>query len=363
MRKSKSKVGVFFGGRSSEHEVSVKSAKSIIKSLDKEKYDVIPVGVDKCGCFHFGAEAIVLRMPTAAQMMEDLKQSGVLAEACCSAELPLKMDPDISKFFDVVFPVFHGTLGEDGAFQGLLRMFDVPFVGAGVLGSAIGMDKDVTKRLLRDAGIRIAQHLTFSWHERDGIVYEDVRAVLGDVIFVKPTSLGSSVGVNKVRSQQDFTRAIDEVFSCDNKVILEEFVDGREIECSVLGNEYPKASLPGEIVLNRDFYSYSAKYLDGDAADLKIPACLPAEIIEEIQQVALKAYKVLCCEGMARVDFFLKNNREVILNEINTIPGFTEEISMYPKLWSVSGLSYPRLLDELIELAISRHQKALFQSL
>ncbi|MDR1334186.1 MAG: D-alanine--D-alanine ligase, partial [Holosporaceae bacterium] len=264
---------------------------------------------------------------------------------------------DISKFFDVIFPVFHGTLGEDGTFQGLLRMFNVPFVGAGVLGSAIGMDKDVTKRLLRDAGIRIAKYLTFSWHERDSVVYEDARTILGDVIFVKPANLGSSVGVSKVKSQQDFTKALDEVFSCDNKVILEEFIEGREIECSVLGNEYPEVSLPGEIVLKRDFYSYSAKYLDGDAADLKIPACLPAEIVDEIRQTALKAYKVLCCEGMARIDFFLRDNREIFLNEINTIPGFTEEISMYPKLWAVSGLPYPKLLDKLVELAISRHQR------
>jgi D-alanine-D-alanine ligase len=331
--------------------------------LDKEKYDVVPVGIDKSGCFHFGAEAIALRMPTAVQMIYDMKQVGVLADACCSAELPLRMDSDVSKFFDVVFPVFHGTFGEDGIFQGLLRMFSVPFVGAGVLGSAIGMDKDVTKRLLRDAGIRIAQHLTFGWHECDRIVYEDVRAILGDVIFVKPASLGSSVGVSKVRSRQDFIRAIDEAFSYDSKVILEEFIYGREIECSVLGNEYPEASLPGEIILKRDFYSYSAKYLDEDAADLKIPANLSAEIVEEIRHIALKAYKVLCCEGMARVDFFLKNNREIFLNEINTIPGFTEEISMYPKLWAVSGLPYPKLLDKLIELAIFRHKKSLSQLL
>jgi D-alanine-D-alanine ligase len=351
-------VGVFFGGRSSEHEVSIKSAKGVIKSLDKTKYDVVPVGVDKSGRFYFGAEAVAGNIPAAAGMINDLRQTGSVAEENFSAGLPQKIDSDISKFFDVAFPVFHGTFGEDGTFQGLLRIFDIPFIGAGVLGSAIGMDKDVTKRLLRDANIQVARHLTFAEYESDKIVYEDVTAVLGDIVFVKPVSLGSSVGVSKVKSKSDFTKALKEVFSCDNKVIIEEFIDGREIECSVLGNEYPEASVPGEIVVKRDFYSYFAKYLDEDAAELLIPADLPSEIVENIQKIALKAYKVLCCEGMARVDFFVKNNFEIFLNEINTLPGFTEEISMYPKLWVASGLPYSKLLDRLIELAISRHNKS-----
>jgi D-alanine-D-alanine ligase len=348
----KIRVGVFFGGRSSEHEISVKSAKSIIKSLDKAKYNILLIGVDKSGRFHFGKDAIVSNMPTAAQMINDLRSDGVIDEKDSFAELPAKMDANTAEFLDVAFPVFHGTFGEDGTFQGMLRMFDIPFVGAGVLGSAIGMDKDVTKRLLRDAGIRVAKYLTFDRCECDKILYEDVTATLGDVVFVKPANLGSSVGVNKVKSENDFKEAIEEVFSCDNKVVIEEFIDGREIECSVLGNDYPEVSLPGEIVVKHGFYSYSAKYLDKDAADLRIPADLPAEIIGDIKKISLKAYKVLCCKGMARIDFFLRNNSEIFLNEINTIPGFTEEISMYPKLWAASGLPYSKLLDKLIELAV-----------
>jgi D-alanine-D-alanine ligase len=348
---------VFFGGRSSEHEISIKSAKGVIKSLDKTKYDVVPVGVDKSGCFYFGAEAVVGNIPAAAEMMNDLRQVGAVENGDSSKELPQKIDCDISKFFDVVFPVFHGTFGEDGTFQGLLRMFGVPFVGAGVLGSAIGTDKDVTKRLLRDANIRVAKHLTFYEYESDKIAYRDVTEALGDIVFVKPASLGSSVGVSKVKSESDFAKAVKEAFLYDNKVIIEEFIKGREIECSVLGNEYPEASVPGEIAVKRDFYSYSAKYLDEGAAELMIPADLPSEIVENIQKIALKAYRVLCCEGMARVDFFVNDNFEIFLNEINTIPGFTEEISMYPKLWAASGLPYSELLDTLIELAISRHGK------
>ncbi|MDR1235903.1 MAG: D-alanine--D-alanine ligase [Holosporaceae bacterium] len=350
----KTRIGVFFGGRSSEHEISIKSAKSVMKSLDKTKYDILPIGADKSGHFHFGADAILSAMPAAAQMINDLRSAGVIDEKNSFGKLPEKIGADLAEFLDVAFPVFHGTFGEDGTFQGLLRMFGIPFVGAGVLGSAVGMDKDVTKRLLRDAGIRSAKHLTFGKYESDRISYADISATLGDIIFVKPASLGSSVGVSKVRSEDDFKKAIEEAFSYENKVIIEEFIKGREIECSVLGNDYPEASLPGEIVVKRDFYSYSAKYLDEDAADLQIPADLPAEIIDDIRKTSLKAYKVLCCEGMARVDFFLRNNSEIFLNEINTIPGFTEEISMYPKLWAASGLPYDKLLDKLIELAISR---------
>ncbi|MDR2781028.1 MAG: D-alanine--D-alanine ligase [Holosporaceae bacterium] len=352
----KIRVGIFFGGRSSEHEISIKSAKSIIKSLDGTKYDIVLVGVDKCGCFHFGKEAIACNMPLAARMFDDLCQCNVIVEEI-SADLPQKIDDRISKVVDVVFPVFHGTFGEDGTVQGLLRMFDVPFVGAGVLGSAIGMDKDVTKRLLRDSGIKVAKHMTFSWYESDKIFYENITAALGEIIFVKPVSLGSSVGVSKVESKSDFNKAIEEVFLYDNKVIIEEFINGREIECSVFGNEHPEASLPGEIIVNSDFYSYSAKYLDKDAAYLQIPADLPTQVVKNIREIAVNAYKVLCCDGMARIDFFITGDFQIFLNEINTIPGFTEEISMYPKLWAASDLPYSELLDKLIELAISRHDR------
>ncbi|MDR1982761.1 MAG: D-alanine--D-alanine ligase [Holosporaceae bacterium] len=353
----KIRLGIFFGGRSSEHEISIRSAKSIIKGLDKTKYDIVLVGVDKSGRFYFGEKAISLNMPQASQMLEDLRKNTSTELASVSAGLPERVDENISGAIDVVFPVFHGPFGEDGTIQGLLQSFNVPYVGAGILGSAIGMDKDVTKRLLRDAGIPSARHLTFYHHESDSIKYDEVTSTLGDIVFVKPANLGSSVGISKVKSKNDFEEAVKTAFLYDNKIIVEEFIKGREIECSVLGNEYPEASIPGEIIIRHDFYSYSAKYLDDNGADLKIPADLPIEISDKIRKMAVRVFKILACDGMARIDFFVKDNFEIFLNEINTIPGFTEEVSMYPKLWEASGIPYEELLDRLINLAISRTKR------
>ncbi|MDR2158052.1 MAG: D-alanine--D-alanine ligase [Holosporaceae bacterium] len=354
----KIRVGIFFGGRSSEHEISIRSAKSVIKSLDKDKFDIVLAGVDKSGKFHFGEKAISANIPTASQMLEDLRK--IRIDYCsipCASGLPVRVEESVSRDIDVVFPIFHGPFGEDGSIQGLLKSFNVPFVGPDVLGSAISMDKDVAKRLLRDAGIPTARHLTFYRHEYDKIKYDEVAAILGNIVFVKPANLGSSVGVSKVQSKNDFLEAIDKAFLYDNKIVLEEFVNAREIECAVLGNEHPEASLPGEIAVKAEFYSYEAKYIDDGGADLIIPADLPAEIVQKIRETSLKAFQILCCEGMARVDFFVKDNFEIMLNEINAIPGFTEEISMYPKLWSASGLPYKELLNRLIMLAISRHKR------
>ncbi|MDR0968903.1 MAG: D-alanine--D-alanine ligase [Holosporaceae bacterium] len=355
----KIRVGVFFGGRSSEHEISVRSAKSVVKGLDKSKYDIVLVGIDKSGRFFFGEKAIALNMPSASQMLADLEKAKALPALSenAVAALPEKIDDSVSKAVDVVFPILHGPYGEDGTIQGLMRLFDVPFVGAGVLGSAIGMDKDVTKRLLKEAGVPIVKYLAFHRCESKNINYDDVVAKLGETVFVKPANLGSSVGINKVKSRDEFQKAVEKAFLYDNKILIEEFAKGREIECSVLGNEYPKASLPGEIVVKRDFYSYSAKYLDDDGADLKIPADLPKEVVKKVQELAVKAFKILCCEGMARVDFFVNDDSSALVNEINTIPGFTEEISMYPKLWEASGLPYDELLDKLIMLAIDRYNR------
>jgi D-alanine-D-alanine ligase len=257
---------------------------------------------------------------------------------------------------DVVFPVLHGPFGEDGTVQGLFKLANIPFVGAGVLGSAIGMDKDVMKRLLRDAKIPIAKFLVFERPDQNTISFTKVRKALGLPVFVKPANLGSSVGISKVNKKNQFADAVRLAFRYDNKIIIEEGIDGREIECSVLGNEKPVASLPGEIVVQHDFYSYHAKYLDDQGARLEIPARLPKNIVKKIQQTAVQAYRVLCCEGMARVDFFLRPNGQVLVNEINTIPGFTK-ISMYPKMWDASGLSYSRLIDRLITLALERARK------
>jgi D-alanine-D-alanine ligase len=252
---------------------------------------------------------------------------------------------------DVVFPVLHGPFGEDGTVQGLLKLANLPFVGAGVLGSAVGMDKDVMKRLLRDAEIPVGKFLVFQ--RGDTLSYGKIKKQLGLPLFVKPANLGSSVGISKVSKKREFRAAIDEAFRYDNKVIIEEYIDGREIECSVLGNDEPAASLPGEIVVRHDFYSYDAKYIDDQGARLEIPAKLSRSVIRKIRKIAVRAYKALCCEGMARVDFFVQANGRVLVNEINTSPGFTK-ISMYPKMWEASGLSYPRLIDRLIRLALER---------
>jgi len=257
---------------------------------------------------------------------------------------------------DVVFPVLHGPFGEDGTVQGLLKMANVPFVGASILGSAIGMDKDVMKRLLRDAGIPVAKFLVFNRGWANKIVFPRVKRILGLPLFVKPANLGSSVGISKVTRAAQFRPAIKEAFRYDDKILVEECIRGREIECSVLGNENPIASLPGEIVTRHDFYSYDAKYVDENGAQLIIPAKLSSRLTRKVRAMAIKSFQILCCEGMARVDFFLRDGRQLFVNEINTIPGFTK-ISMYPKLWEASGISYASLIDRLIQLARQRFRR------
>jgi D-alanine-D-alanine ligase len=257
---------------------------------------------------------------------------------------------------DVVFPVLHGPCGEDGTVQGLLKLTAVPFVGAGVLGSAVGMDKDDMKRLLRDANIPLAKFLVFEKRSAKRIDFAHVKRILGLPVFVKPANLGSSVGISKVGNRQQFAPALTEAFRYDNKILVEENIGGREIECSVLGNDRPIASVPGEITTAHNFYSYEAKYVDESGGRLLIPAPLPNRLVNTIQELALKTFNVLCCAGMARVDFFLRNDGEIFVNEINTIPGFTK-ISMYPKLWEASGISYPVLIDRLIRLALERSRQ------
>jgi len=259
---------------------------------------------------------------------------------------------------DVVFPILHGPFGEDGTIQGLLKLADVPFVGAGVLGSAVGMDKDVMKRLLRDAGIPIGKFLTFRSHEPLP-AFAETKAALGCPVFVKPANMGSSVGISKAHDESEFSAAVREAFQYDVKIVIEEYIKGREIECAVLGNENPIASVPGEVIPTHEFYSYEAKYLDENGAALEIPAKLDAAAQKRIQELSVKAFQTLCCEGLARIDFFLKENGEILLNEINTMPGFTK-ISMYPKLWEASGsagIGYTELISRLIELAIEKFEK------
>jgi D-alanine-D-alanine ligase len=313
---AKLKLGIIYGGRSAEHEVSVNSAKNIIAAADPAKYEVAEIFIPRDAA------------------LPDLES--VLAQ-------------------DVIFPVLHGPFGEDGTIQGLLKLAGKPFVGPGVLGSAVGMDKDVMKRLWRDAGLPIGKFMVLLAHERQAASFKDISAELGLPFFLKPANMGSSVGVSKVRSEEEFIRALDLAFQFDRKIVIEEFIDGREIECAVLGNADPKASVPGEIVPQHEFYSYDAKYTDAKGAELKIPAELEPATAARIRELAVRAFRVLDCEGLSRVDFFLKKDGTVLLNEINTIPGFTN-ISMYPKMWEASGIPYGALIDRLIELAVERFE-------
>ncbi len=358
MRK-KLKVMVLFGGRSAEHEVSLQSAKSVIEALDKDKYEIIPVGIGKDGRWYLPEKSTYLLNSDNPKLIK-LNQSNanvLLAPGDNDHhELVSLQSGARACQIDVVFPVLHGTYGEDGTVQGLLRLANVPFVGAGTLGSAVGMDKDVFKRLLRDADIPTARFLVFKAKEKSQIDAHSISVKLGLPIFVKPANLGSSVGVSKAHSQQELVLAIEHAFRYDRKILIEEFIPGREIECSVLGNDEPIASLPGEIIPTHEFYSYNAKYIDERGAELVIPAKLDPETTNKIQSLSVKTFKAACCEGMARVDLFLADNGQLYINEINTIPGFTK-ISMYPKLWEASGISYRELLDRLIELAVERHRQ------
>jgi len=349
-------VGILFGGKSSEHEVSLQSAKNVIAAIDKEKYNVVLIGIDKTGRWYLNENSrFLLNSHDPKRIaLEKSEKDVVILPGDSSHELLSVGGGDVLGQLDVVFPVLHGTYGEDGTVQGLLKLADIPFVGAGVLGSAIGMDKDVAKRLLRDSGIPIARFLAFQRWQREDIIFDKITEHLGLPLFVKPANAGSSVGVSKVNDKKQFDGAIESAFRFDRKILIEEAIVGRELECAVLGNDSPEASAIGEIIPQHDFYSYAAKYIDENGAYLDIPAKLPDAVSLSIQKMAVQAYQVLCCEGMARVDFFLKEDNTIIVNEINTIPGFTQ-ISMYPKLWEISGLPYPALIDRLIQLAIERH--------
>jgi D-alanine-D-alanine ligase len=355
--KKKLRVALLFGGKSAEHEISLISARNIFQAMDKKKYDVLAVAIDKHGRWSVDEGARLLRDASSSRVESiGTKQSVAALPGDTQTPIVRAATGKTLEGVDVAFPVLHGPLGEDGTIQGLLKLAGVPFIGAGVLGSAVGMDKDVMKRLLRDAKIPIAKFLVFARQDQNAIRFGPLSKALGLPLFVKPANLGSSVGISKVSRQSELAGAIKEAFRYDNKIIVEEGIVGREIECSVLGNEQPIASLPGEIIVQRDFYSYDAKYLDDKGARLEIPARLPRTIVSKIQQTAVQAYRTLCCEGMARVDFFLRPNGRVLVNEINTIPGFTK-ISMYPKMWQASGLSYSRLIDRLIALALERARK------
>jgi D-alanine-D-alanine ligase len=314
--------------------------------------------VDKSGVWHLGSDASFILNVSNPKLIALNATAPAVIPVEDPAEEGLELrEPSSGKVrdrVDVFFPIMHGTFGEDGSLQGFLRLFNAPFVGAGVLGSAVGMDKDLMKRLLRDAGLPLPKFLVMRPNQAKNADYSAVVRELGLPLFVKPCNLGSSVGISKVKKIEELPSALEEAFRYDTKAILEEGIIGREIECAVLGNDRPDASVCGEIIPRHEFYSYEAKYIDENGAALKIPADLPEGTSERIRSLAVKVFTTLECSGMGRVDFFLKKDGSVLVNEINTLPGFTR-ISMYPKLWEASGVPYAVLLERLIDLAMERH--------
>jgi D-alanine-D-alanine ligase len=349
------RVALLFGGRSAEHDVSVMSARNVFRALDPAHYETVPIGITRAGAWVLcslegGAfpAAVPESGPRVALIPGGAGRLAILPEMGAQA-------PDLTRAVDVVFPVLHGPFGEDGTVQGAAEIAGVPYVGSGVLGSAAAMDKDVAKRLMRDGGLPIARFLSFA--QGDAPSFEGVVAELGHPVFVKPARLGSSVGISKAGTGQEFAEAIAEAFRHDRKILVEEYVRGREIECGVLEGEdgLLAASLPGEIVpSNRHgFYTYEAKYLDEQGAAIKVPADLNPAVSDKVRKLAIEAFRALGCEGLARIDFFLREDGKLMVNEVNTLPGFTN-ISMYPKVMEALGISYPELVDRLIRHALAR---------
>jgi D-alanine-D-alanine ligase len=372
--KKRIRVGVLFGGRSSEHEISLRSALTVMSAMDPARYEVVPIGIGRDGRWYLEHNALKLlaeKTPHLAALSTDGTQVTLLPHpdgrslvatpaGGARGDVALAQD-SIPGALDVVFPVLHGTYGEDGTVQGLLELAGIAYVGAGVLGSALGMDKDAQKRILRDAGVAVVKYFAL-----DRADYRDnpelgVRLArkLGYPVFVKPNALGSSVGISKVKRAADLNAALDDAFQYDRKALIEAACAGREFECSVLGNDRPEASVPGEILVGgaHEFYSYESKYVDPEGSVTKIPAEMPAAKAKKLRAMAVAAFKALSIRGMARVDFLASRDlREIYVNEVNTIPGFTA-ISMYPKLWEASGMPLAQLIERLIELALEEHQE------
>jgi D-alanine-D-alanine ligase len=347
----KIRVGILFGGQSAEHEISILSARNVLAALDRERFEPVLIGIDKAGHWLTQDPQRLLASARDPRLVRVEEGDPAPLIAFTTADRPM---------VDIMFPVLHGTLGEDGSIQGLLEVAGMPYVGAGVLGSAIGMDKDVMKRLLRDAGIPVARFMTLRQQSFAAEPQQALReiAALGLPVFVKPANAGSSVGIRKVKAAADLRAAIDYAFGFDRKVLAEAAVSGREIELAVLGGAPPRVSGAGEIVVQHadGFYSYDAKYLDEHGARLELPARIDAATLERAQALALRAFDVLECEGMARIDLFLEADGTLLVNEINTIPGFTA-ISMYPKLWALAGVPVTELVTRLIEQALQRAQQ------
>ncbi len=354
--KTKTRIAILFGGRSAEHSVSILSARSIVESIDRSRFDLILIGIDRDGRWFLHTEQAL------SSLMKDVGEYRAEPVAPVRIESglafrKLRKEGEEDAVADLVFPVLHGPYGEDGTVQGMLDMFDAPYVGCGVLGSALCMDKDVQKRIFAAVGIPVVRWEAvkrLDWEREKNEVQKRIKH-LGLPVFVKPANLGSSVGITKIESPGALNEAIEKAFAYDRKIIIEHGIDAREIECSVLGNEEPRASVPGEIVSGSSFYSYDAKYKSDSKARLLIPASLSDQLARKVQDLAIRSFQVAECAGMARVDFLLdRRTQELYVNELNTIPGFTS-ISMYPKLWEATGLPYAGLITRLIELAFERH--------
>jgi D-alanine-D-alanine ligase len=366
VEKKKLRIGLIFGGRSGEHEVSLASAKAVMSKLNPERYEVVPIGITKSGTWQLGIEPAALQT---AEQQALLNNNEVVLEH--SQAVTLTGDPSIRRLIplngqdhlydngaiDVIFPVLHGPYGEDGTLQGLLEMANVPYVGCGVLGSAIGMDKEKTKIVFRSIGLSVVDDLVYrrnEWERDPEPILDEIEQKLGYPCFVKPVNMGSSVGVNKAHNRNELAHSIREAAEYDRRIIIEKGIHCRELECAILGNEEPIASVVGEIVASNEFYDYDAKYVDNKSRII-IPADIPQKSAEKIRNQAVQAFLALDLSGLARVDFFLdQESGEVYINEANTLPGFTE-VSMYAKLWEASGTSYSDLLDRLIELAQERY--------
>jgi D-alanine-D-alanine ligase len=374
--KKRLRVGVLFGGRSGEHEISLRSALTVMSAMDPKRYEIVPIGIGRDGRWYLEHDALKVlaeKTPHLAALTSGGTQVTLLPHPDSHSLVSTPSDGAggvattdddrnaIRGALDVVFPVLHGTYGEDGTVQGLLELAGIAYVGAGVLGSALGMDKDAQKRLLRDAGVAVVRYFSIDRADYRASSASATRLAgkLGYPVFVKPNALGSSIGISKVKRAADLKAALDDAFQYDRKALIEASCEGREFECAVLGNDHPEASIPGEVVVKggHEFYSYESKYVDPDGSSTKIPAEMPAAKAKTLRAMAVAAFKALSIRGMARVDFLASRDlKEIYVNEVNTIPGFTS-ISMYPKLWEASGLKLPALIDRLIELALEESRE------
>ncbi len=343
------RIGLLYGGKSVEHEISIRSARNVFQNIDKSLFTPVLIGITKTGSWHLVTD-IDKDISTGAALNLNLGHT---------SDTFVTNDGSIGTGkLDVIFPVLHGTDGEDGSIQGMLQTVNLPFAGSGVLGSAVAMDKLLSKRLLLQAGVPTSKYLTIDASSEKPYVYQEVVTTLGTPFMVKPISLGSSVGVSKVKSEQEYQQALDQTLRYDQGVLLEQYISGRELECAVLGNTNAQASFPGEIIISPryEFYTYDAKYEDPDAVEIKIPAEIPEQVANRIKELSLKSYRALSCEDFARVDLFLTPQNDIFINEINTIPGFTNS-SMFPTLWGQHGISYQDLITKILDLAIERFQQ------